>query len=148
MMGQTPHASRGLHGSIKRVKAARTRRRWPLSEKRRIVELTLRPGASLHAIAIEHGVSRTGLCNWKSLYRAGKLDASAAPHAGSTTRPTFLPVSIEPVVRKARPVPLGDAGIHGGAVLQLAFPSGTTMRIETSALNLALIGALIAELRR
>jgi transposase-like protein len=124
------------------------RRRWPLSEKRRIVELTLRPGASLSAIAIEHGVSRTGLCNWKSLYRAGKLDASAAPRAGSTAKPTFLPVSIEPVVRKARPVPLGDAGVHGGSVLQLAFPSGTKMRIETSALNLALISALIAELRR
>jgi len=51
------------------------RRRWPQAEKRRIVELTLRAGASLAAIALEHGVHPTSLNHWKALYRAGKLDA-------------------------------------------------------------------------
>jgi transposase-like protein len=98
------------------------RRRWPLSEKRRIVELTLRPGASLHAIAIEHGASRTGLFNWKSLYRAGKLDASAAPHAGSTTRPSFLPVSIEPVVRRRARCRLAMLGFMAAPSSNSRFP--------------------------
>jgi transposase-like protein len=51
------------------------RRRWPLAEKRRIVELTLGEGASLLAVAREHGVHPNSLGRWKALYRAGKLDA-------------------------------------------------------------------------
>jgi transposase-like protein len=37
------------------------RRSWPSAEKRRIVELTLREGASLLAIAREHGVHPNSL---------------------------------------------------------------------------------------
>jgi transposase-like protein len=36
-------------------------RRWPLAEKRRLVELTLRPGASARAVADEHGVHQNTL---------------------------------------------------------------------------------------
>jgi transposase-like protein len=50
------------------------RRSWPAAEKRRIVELTLRPGASLLAIAREHGprksTSTTGRCRF-GLPRSG-----------------------------------------------------------------------------
>jgi len=40
-------------------------RRWPLAERRRLVELTLRPGASARAIADEHGVHQNTLGVWK-----------------------------------------------------------------------------------
>ncbi len=50
-------------------------RRWPLAEKRRIVELTMRKGASTCAIAREHSVHPTSLSHWRTLYRVGKLDA-------------------------------------------------------------------------
>lgn len=49
------------------------RRRLPLSEKQRIVELSLRGRRSIRAIAGEHGVSRNTLRRWQELYRAGKL---------------------------------------------------------------------------
>ncbi|HEY9084924.1 MAG TPA: transposase [Candidatus Tyrphobacter sp.] len=55
------------------------RRRWPIAEKRRIVELTLRDGASIRAVAREQGVHPTSLCHWKVLYRAGKLNAQLPP---------------------------------------------------------------------
>ena len=70
------------------------RRRWPIAEKRRIVELTLREGVSTRAIAREQGVNPTSLCHCKALYRAGKLDAQpprARAHASSAA---FLPVTI------------------------------------------------------
>jgi transposase-like protein len=37
------------------------RRQWPLAEKRRIVELTLRAGVPVRAIAREQGVRPTSL---------------------------------------------------------------------------------------
>jgi transposase-like protein len=71
------------------------RRQWSLAEKRRIVELTLVAGASTRSIAIEQGVHPTSLSHWKSLYRAGKLDAQPTarvrPRVPSTT---FMPVSM------------------------------------------------------
>ena len=51
------------------------RRCWPPAENRRIVELTQRAGASVLAIAREHGVHPTSLNHWKALCRAGKIDA-------------------------------------------------------------------------
>jgi transposase-like protein len=42
----------------KAPKQRRPYRRWPISEQRRIVELTLSPGASARAIAREYGVSQ------------------------------------------------------------------------------------------
>ena len=60
------------------------RRQWPLAEKRRIVELTLRAGVSVRAIAREQGVHPTSLSHWRTLYRAGKLDAQSTSVAGQT----------------------------------------------------------------
>ena len=50
-----------------------SRRLWPVFEKRRIVELTMREGASIRAIAREHGVHPTSLSHWRRRYRAGTL---------------------------------------------------------------------------
>ena len=47
----------------------RAARRVSLAEKRRLVELTLRAGASVLAIAREQGVSRNSLYQWQALYR-------------------------------------------------------------------------------
>ncbi|MGH7745563.1 MAG: transposase, partial [Candidatus Dormibacteria bacterium] len=109
-------------------------------------ELTLRTGASIGAIAQEHGVSRTGLTNWRALYRAGKLEAQGPPWAdASTAGTTFLPVSLASA-RKGL-APILDARL-GRALVEVDFASGATMRIKTNALDVALVGALVAELRR
>ncbi|MHB8590203.1 MAG: transposase [Candidatus Dormibacteraceae bacterium] len=76
------------------------RSRWPICEKRHIVELALREGASIGPIAREQGVHPSSLCHWKALYRAGKMNAqlhlvSRARARASSTR--FLPVTIASV---------------------------------------------------
>jgi transposase len=127
------------------------RRQWPPAEKRRIVELTLRAGASVSAIAREHGVHPTSLNHWKSLYRAGKLDAqvrSALRVPGPAASATFVPVNVLPAVRSSEPTIQPDAAASRSSIVQLVLASGATLRIETGALDAALVCALVSELRR
>lgn len=123
------------------------RRRLPFAEKRRIVELTLREGASVRAIAREQGVNRNSLYQWQALYRAGKLTAEPTPRTRTVaSSATFLPVTIAPVADTRRRV--ADSGVRGCSIVQLMLASGATLQIETSALDAGLICALVAELRR
>ena len=128
---------------------ARRRRRQP-AEKRRLVELTLRAGASIREIAREHGLHPNSLRAWKALYRAGMLEvpAQSTPSIrADRASATFVPVSIVPAALRARPMS-PDSQPCCGAVVQLAFASGASLRIETGALDTALVCALVAELRR
>ena len=127
------------------------RRHWAPAEKRRIVELTLRAGASVLAIAREHGVHPTSLHHWKALYRAGKLGAQAQSEprvSGPAASATFVPVSVAPAVRRLQPASRPDAAACRSGIVQLVLASGATLRIETRALDAALVCALVAELQR
>jgi transposase len=128
-----------------------SRRQWPPAEKRRIVELTLRAGVSVSAIAREHGVHPTSLNHWKALYRAGKLDAQikSAPRVpGPAASATFVPVNVLPAVRSSEPTIHSDAAASRSSIVQLVLASGATLRIETGALDAEFVCALVAELRR
>ena len=118
------------------------RRRHPLSEKRRIVELVLREDASIDAIAREQGVHPNSLRQWKALYRVGKLGpvSPLAPRAAGATSGTFVPVTIMPGAQVAR------AEIP--SILQITLSCGSTLRIETGALDGGLVCALVAQLQQ
>jgi transposase-like protein len=121
------------------------------AEKRRIVELTLVEGASVVGIARESDLNPNSVHRWKALYRAGKLDASAkrrAHVAGPAASATFVPVSMIPEVRRSEPATRSDAAVGRSGIVQLMLASGATLRIETAALDAALVCALVAELRR
>jgi transposase-like protein len=124
------------------------RRHRSPAEKRRIVELTLRAGASLRAIAREHGLHPNSLRKWTLLYRAGKLDAPAPRAQALAPSATFVPVRLVPTARKPPPPMRPDTGACGSGVVQIAFTSGATLRIETGAVDAALVCAIVAELRR
>jgi transposase-like protein len=126
------------------------RRQWPLVEKRRIVELTQGAGVSVRAIAIEHGVNPNSLHRWKRLYRAGQLDArvKSAPRApGTVADASFVPVSLVPAVKSLQPITHADVAGRSG-IVQVVLVSGSTLRIETGALDAAFVCALVAELQR
>ncbi len=80
--------------SIKPVGVGRRYKRHSLELKRRIVEQTLLPGASVARIAREHGINANQVFNWRKLYREGLLG-----EAGKTTA-KLLPVT---VIAQARP---------------------------------------------
>jgi transposase len=54
------------------------RRRRPVEEKRRIVEETLEPGASVAVVARRHELNANVVFLWRRLYRAGRLGSESA----------------------------------------------------------------------
>ena len=60
-----------------------------VEEKRRIVEETLRDGASVSSVARGHGVNANQVFQWRRLYRDGLLDVAAG---GREMR--LLPVAV------------------------------------------------------
>ena len=127
------------------------RHHLPAAEKRRLVELTLREGASLRAIAREHDVQPKSLGRWKALYRAGEFNTPVKPTARvavPAASATFVPVSVVAEVRRTGRATRSDAARGRSGIVQLVLASGATLRIETAALDVALVCALVAKLQR
>jgi transposase len=74
--------------SIKPAGSGRCYQRHSLELKRRIVELTLTPGASVARIAREHDINANQVFNWRKLYREGLLGSEGQ------TAATLLPVTV------------------------------------------------------
>ena len=68
-----------------RVDAGKKRRR-SVEERRRIVEETWHPGASVSRVARHHDVNANQVFYWRKLYREGRL--------GSTETTKLLPVKV------------------------------------------------------
>jgi transposase len=60
------------------VKREPQRRRWPVGEKRQIVEQTLKPGASVARVALAHGVNANQVFSWRRQYLQGLLSQRIA----------------------------------------------------------------------
>src|SRR6266571_622878 len=88
----------------------RPRRRHALSEKRRIVELTFQPGASVSQVAQANGVNANQVFKWRRAFERGELVDTAAPSRA------LLPVTV------AAP---GELEIQGSAAHQQLSTSGS-----------------------
>lgn len=95
------------------------RRRWALEAKRRIVEETLAPGASVAVIARRHAVNANQLFGWRRLHRLGQLGSKL---------PALAPVRIEAPVEK----PAGAASVApaSAALLEIEFADGARLRVH------------------
>lgn len=54
------------------------RQRRSIAEKRKLVELAMRPGASVARVAREHGVNANMVFYWRTQYRQGRLGEKRA----------------------------------------------------------------------
>ena len=113
------------------------RRRYDPAFKRRIVEQTLAPGASVARIAREHNINANQLFKWR---RQFLLEGSAASGSGESTPSaiSLLPVTVVEEEAVAPPSPPGQIEI------QLA---GGTVRIQ-SAVDKAMLQVVLASLCR
>jgi transposase-like protein len=125
------------------------RHRWTPSEKRRIVELTLRDGASISAIAREHGVHHTSLSHWRKVYGV-RAPARVSPVRSAAPTTTLVPVKISPRAEDLAPNALSQPASSGvrTSIVQLTLSSGTSLRIETGLLDTSLVCALLAQVQR
>jgi len=71
---------------------SRPRRRWTVSEKRRIVKDTLSSTRSLASLARQHGVNANQLFSWRKQYHAGQLSEDQFAEPARSVQ--LLPVSV------------------------------------------------------
>lgn len=87
------------------------RRRRSGMERRRVVEETLEPGASVARVALKYGVNANQVFQWRRLYRDGKL--GAAPAGAMKLLPIMVAEEEEPVAEDLAPaVPASSGAIH------------------------------------
>jgi transposase len=117
------------------VKRGPQRRRHSLEEKRRVVEETLEPGASVARVARAHGVNANQVFAWRRLYRQGLLERTNGKAVG------LLPVHVVETSavnqaagsRSAQRTPLG--------LIQVELPKGHLRingRVDAEALRVVL----------
>jgi transposase len=119
----------------------RPRRRHALSEKRRIVELTFQPGASVAQVARANGVNANQVFGWRRAFERSELDE---PVSGSTA---LLPVTVsaggETAMRK--PSPQEEPSTSGSIHIEL--PGRALISVESGA-DAALLRSIIESLRK
>jgi transposase len=119
-----------------------------VAEKRRIVEVTLQPGASVAKVAHAEGVNSHQVFDWRRAYLKGKLEPKGETSAA------LLPVVLSPeeasavtvdaaVTEKSSIKPV--AAMPGGAI-HIELPGRVKIRVE-SGVDAALLRAVLESLR-
>jgi transposase len=78
-----------------------------VQERRKIVEETMAPGASVARVARAHGVNANQVFGWRTLYRRGRLGGVAAEAA-------LVPVAIRDAAAGAAPAAQVQAAVVVG----------------------------------
>ena len=110
------------------------RQRRSIAEKRRIVEETLAPGASVARVARAHGVNANQVFGWRRLYQAGRLGEQKAGMK-------LLPVRVS----ESLPAPIADLPRTQPCTIHIELRQAQ-VRIEGSA-DPALVRVLLECLR-
>jgi len=115
------------------------RRRWTTTEKLRIVEESLAPGASVVDVARRHDVHRNLVTVWRRQARTGVLARAPEPLPRQDDEVRFAAVSI---ASDRQPVTVPS--VTCGAI-EIEFAAGARMRI-TGAVDAATLTAAVAAL--
>ena len=131
-------------GVAEEAGSLRPLRRWrAVSEKRRIAELTLEPGASVALVARAHGVNANQVFKWRRALKRGELNESA------TASTALLPVTLSAGCEAARDT--GEVGAMkqptpGGAI-HIEFPGRALISVESGA-DPVLLRSILENLRK
>jgi transposase len=121
------------------VVAAAVRRSWPLAEKRRIVELTMQPGASVQSVAKKYQLDPPTLSSWRTLYRQGSLDILPDLKDVKKGRSEFIPVMVDTASTIKSPGPV---------ILTMQIPNGITLTIEAETIDFEGLGSFVAGIKQ
>ena len=131
---------------------ARGRRRWTVEQKRRIVEETLTPGASVSVVARRYDINANLLFKWKREAEAGQLGGAAwrppavadlVPIGVVGRRSTTARRRCSPAcpsdgeraasrVKPCRSAELAAAAAQTGGVIEIDLPCGTRVRVDAA----------------
>lgn len=113
------------------VKRVPQRRRHSVEEKRRVVEETLGPGASVARVARAHGVNANQVFAWRRLYRQGLLEDANR----------LLPVRVVDTPTVGQAARSRSESRRPSGMIQLELPKGhlrISGRVDTEALRVVL----------
>jgi transposase len=123
------------------VVSERRVRRWrSVAEKRRIVELTQEPGASVALVARANGVNANQVFKWRRALERGEM---GEPVAASTA---LLPVTLSASTIETREVGTKEEPTAGGAI-HIELPGRATISVECGA-DAALLRSILESLRK
>jgi len=127
----------------------KARKRWPVAEKRRIVELTLEAGASVAQVAQAEGVNANQVFQWRRAYHNGEL------RVGSST--ALLPVvmdaetaavaEIKPATEISEAAPTEGYPAQPSGAIHIELPGRATISVERGA-DRALLRTILESLSR
>ena len=119
----------------------RSRRFRSVAEKRRIVELTLEPGASVALVARAHGVNANQVFAWRRALKSGELGHPIT--ASTALLPVTVAASSEAETRESseQQPPAATGSIH------IEFPGRAMISVESGA-DPALVKSILESLRK
>ncbi len=131
-------------GDEQEVGTGRRPRRWrTVSEKRRIAELTLQPGASVALVARAHGVNANQVFKWRRALKRGELNEPAAASA------RLLPVIVSSPCDLASATGEVDANeqLAPSGSIHIEFPGKAMLSVERGA-DPSLLRSILESLRK
>ena len=131
-------------GDEREIGAPRPVRRWrTVSEKRRIAELTLEPGASVALVARAHGVNANQVFKWRRALTRGELSETATPST------SLLPVVVVSPSEVACGGGEGDAQDRSepSGSIHIEFPGKAMISVERGA-DAMLVRSILESLRK
>jgi transposase len=118
----------------------RARRFRTVTEKRRIAELTLEPGASVALVARAHDVNANQVFKWRRALKRGDLNE---PSAASTA---MLPVTLSGSRELTSEVSAREPAVAGGAI-HIEIPGRAMISVESGA-DPVLLSSILEILRK
>jgi transposase len=112
-------------------------RRWrSVSEKLEIVQLTLRPGASVAEVARAHGVNANQVFKWRRAFEHGELSESST---------ALIPVTVEN--RADNSSETEEVQMEAGGSIHIELPGRAVISVESGA-DPILLRSILESLRK
>lgn len=148
--------------TLRGSKTVRHRRSYTAEQKRRLVEETLQPGASVSLVAQRHEINANLLFTWRRQLRAGGIDPAVAGarapmqfislgvvggDAGKTASvadwapPAAGLPDVRPVARPERARPS-----RRGSMIEIDLPNGARLRVD-DLIDVAVLRQIVATLK-
>jgi transposase len=120
---------RGVQVEVRPVR----RREWPDEDRLRVIRESLQPGAVVQTVADRNGVSTAQLYTWRKEMLATAVSG-------------FVPVAVVPEVpRVGGPTPAREAVAETPGLIEIALPSGVTVR-ASGRVDMVVLRGVLAEL--
>ena len=122
----------------------RTRRKWSVAEKVRIVQEVERTGAAVRPIAQRHGAHTSMLTRWRAQYRAGQLGVPVPVDSGARLVPVRV---MRDAPRPSRPAREPGPAVSAAGAIEVQLASGQRVCIR-GAVDAGMLRTVLEELSR